>query len=213
MKLYLSSYGLGNQPERLQELVGPNKRAGVIVNAQDGADKQKRGVRLERALAEMDSLGFQPEELDLRHYFDNSGGLAQKLGTYGLLWIRGGNVFLLRRAMKQSGFDTLIRPFVESEQLVYAGFSAGSCVATPNLHGIELVDDITQSADGYDPEVLWDGLNFVPYAIAPHYRSDHPESADIEKTVEYFQTRNLPYKTLRDGEAIVIDGNREEIVG
>ena len=51
----------------------------------------------------------------------------------------GGNSFLLLRAMKQSGFDKLIVPLVENDILVYAGFSAGAVLATPTLHGIELV--------------------------------------------------------------------------
>jgi dipeptidase E len=213
MRLYLSSYGLGNQPEKLQQMVGDNKTAGVIVNAVDWADKPKRDDRLGRAMDEMSSLGYQPEELDLRKYFGNPEGLAKRLGSYGLLWIRGGNVFILQRAMKLSGFDQVVRPLVASESLVYAGFSAGSCAATPNLHGIELTDDKDLYAEGYAPGLVWEGLDFVPYSIAPHYKSDHPESADIDKTVEYFKAHNMPYKTLHDGEAIVINGALEEIVG
>lgn len=213
MKLYLSSYGLGNRPEKLQELVGKNKLAGVIVNALDWSDKPNRDIRLERAKAEMTSLGFEQEELDLRNYFGKSDELKQQLGKYGLLWIRGGNVFLLRKAMKYSGFDEVIRPLVESEQIVYAGFSAGSCAATPTLRGIELVDDVNLGADGYEAETIWEGLNFVPYSVAPHYRSDHPESEDIEKTVAYFEEHKMPYETLRDGQAIVVNGDFTEVVG
>jgi dipeptidase E len=50
----------------------------------------------------------------------------------------------------------------------------------------------------------------LDYAIAPHYKSDHPESADIDKCVAYFKENNIRYKTLRDGEAIIINGENEE---
>lgn len=170
-------------------------------------------MRLDVEMQAMKGLGFRPEELDLRYYFDKREQLVEKLKEYGLLWIRGGNVFVLQRAMRQSGFDKCIRSLVESENLVYAGFSAGSCAATPHLRGIELVDDANVIPEGYDPEIVWEGLNFVPYSIAPHYRSNHYESAAIEKTVEYFKKHAISYKTLHDGQAIIVDGDFEKIVG
>lgn len=213
MKLYLSSYGIGDHPEALQKLVGSNKRAAVIVNAQDFTTEPKRAARLAFELDAIKSLGFVAEELDLRDYFNKPAQLAAKLETYGLVWIRGGNVFVLRRAMRQSGFDACIGRLVESEKLVYAGFSAGSCAAAPDLHGIELVDDDTIVPAGYSPEIIWSGLNFVPYAVAPHYRSDHPEAAAIEQAVQYFESHKIPYRALRDGQAIVVNGSRTELAG
>jgi dipeptidase E len=46
-----------------------------------------------------------------------------------VLWINGGNAFLLRRAMRQSGFDSLIHEFLQGDRFVYAGFSAAVCCA------------------------------------------------------------------------------------
>ena len=60
------------------------------------------------------NLGFVPEELDLRHYFESPQGLAPALAGRGLIWIIGGNAFLLRRAMRQSGFDIVGRDLVTS---------------------------------------------------------------------------------------------------
>lgn len=211
MKLYLSSYGLGNHPEKLKELVGKNKLAAVIVNAQDLADGEKRRERLRLGIEEMTSLGFRSEELDLRDFFSKPDELAVHLQKYGLLWIRGGNAFVLQRAMKQSSFDISVQELVRSESLVYAGYSAGSCAATTTLHGVELVDDSITVPDGYNPEIVWEGLGLVTYSIAPHYRSDHPESEDIEKTVQYFKSNEMPYSTLHDGQAIVINGRNEVI--
>ena len=211
MKLYLSSYGLGNRPEKLKELVGKNKLAAIIVNAQDLADEEKRLERLRLGIEEMTSLGFQSEELDLRDFFTKPDELASHLHKYGLLWIRGGNAFVLQRAMQQSSFDVSVQELVRSESLVLAGSSAGSCAATTTLHGVELVDDSVSVPDGYTSDIVWEGLNFVHYSIAPHYRSDHPESEAIENTVHYFKSHGMPYKTLHDGQAIVINGKNEEI--
>jgi len=213
VKLYLSSYGLGNEPEALQRLVNSNNVAAVICNAQDSTSYEERAERVQRGLDEMMSLGFSPEELDLRDYFNDRGKLPSELAKYGLLWIRGGNSFVLRRAMKQSGFDKAIEPLVTSEAIVYAGYSAGTCVAAPTLHGLELVDDPHDIPKGYDKDIVWNGLHFISKSVAPHYRSDHPEAAAIEQTVEYFEKHHIDYLTLRDGEAMVVNGNELRIVG
>ena len=57
------------------------------------------------------------------------------------------------------------------------------------------------------------GINILPYAIAPHYKLDHPESSMIEDAVRYFEDHHITYKALRDGEAILIEGVSESVVG
>ena len=97
---------------------------------------------------------------------------------------------------------------------MWSGFSAGAVVAAPTLAGIDLVDDPNVVPDGYEgTELVWDGLNFVSYSIAPHYRSDHPESGIIDDVVARFERDGMPYRALRDGEAIVIRGGDEQVVG
>lgn len=79
--------------------------------------------------------------------------------------------------------------------------------AARRLRGLELVDEI-----GAVPEPVWDGLGFVDFSIAPHYRSDHPEADAIERVVEYFRTNGMPYRTLQDGQAIVVrDGSMRTV--
>jgi dipeptidase E len=215
MRLYLSSFRLGNQPQRLVDLVGDNKRVAIIVNAGDLMTDDDRKARVQQESALLESLGFTPVELDLRHYF-NSESKRQELGEIlagcGLVWVRGGNTFVLRRAMRASGFDTIITDLLQRDAIAYGGYSAGILVLTPSLHGTELVDDPFSIPAGYNPDVIWECLGLVPYAIAPHYRSDHPESADIEKVVQYWIDNHTLFRALRDGEAIVVNGDDEEEV-
>ena len=113
------------------------------------------------------------------------------------------NAFVLRRAMKQSGFDDVITGMLERDEIVYGGFSAGAVVATPTLRGIELMDDPAAVPAGYDPEVVWDGLGLIDYSIVPHFRSPHVESAAAERAVRHMMGRGMRYRALRDGEVIV----------
>jgi dipeptidase E len=212
MKLYLSSYGLGNKPDEMLPLVGDNKRTAIIMNAQDNTLPENRAERLQREIDGLTGLGLQPQELDLRSYFGKPNELNEAIADFGYFWVRGGNVFLLRRAYKQSGFDNLLADLLQKDTAAYGGFSAGVCVLAPSLRGIELVDPKDDVAEGYEKDVIWDGVGVLDYAIAPHYKSDHPESDDINKCVEYFADNHILFKALRDGEAIVINGDDERIV-
>lgn len=66
-----------------------------------------------------------------------------------------------------------------------------------------MVDDPNIVPEGYKPEVIWDGLGFIHYAIAPHYRSDHPESAAVEKVVQYFIDNKILFIALHDGDIVL----------
>lgn len=204
MKLYLSSYKFGNHPEKLTELAGSNKKVAVIMNAVDFGDKERQHNGLLTQIEKLKELGFDAEGLDLRNYFGKKDELKEYLKGIGMVWIHGGNAFILKRAFEQSGFDVLIKEFVMNDQIIYAGFSAAVCVAAPTLHGTELVDDPNIVPEGYSSNFSWDGLGFISYSVAVHYQSNHPESGLIEKEVEYFKEKSMPYKTLQDGEVIVI---------
>lgn len=182
------------------------------MNAADIYGDAGRPTYLANEIEKMKAIGLTAEELDLRDFFDDNEGLKSRLASYGLVWVMGGNSFTLRQAMKMSGFDTVIKDLVAHETLVYGGFSAGSCVATQTLKGIELVDSPEQMPEGYDKEIIWEGLGFVDFSIAPHYRSGHPESEEIEKVVQYFEENSMPYKALHDGEVLVVNGTDVRLV-
>ncbi len=151
--------------------------------------------------------------MDLREYFGKVGELKDVLAQYNLIWARGGNVFTLRRAFKQSGADGIIEQMLKEDSVVYGGYSAGIDMLVPSLKGAELVDDAYAIPKGYNEAIVWEGLGLLSYAVAPHYKSDHPESADIDRSIEYMIDNHIPFIAIRDGEAIVVDGDVQRIVG
>ena len=204
MKLYLSSYFLGDHPEKLADLVGSNKKTAVIQNAVDySPDLERRKARLERNCEQLVALGLEPEELDLRNYFGKPAELEEKIKTYGLLWVTGGNCFVLRRAMQESGLDEILIKHKGKDNFAYGGYSAGVCVLTPTLKGIDLADDPEIIPEGYKEQTIWDGLGLLNYSFAPHYRSNHYESEMIERCVEYFIENKMLFKALHDGEVLI----------
>jgi dipeptidase E len=152
----------------------------------------------------MSTLGFECEELDLRSYFHDLEGLSDRLRHLDFLWVVGGNSFVLARAMTLSRFGEALRGPLSEGRLVYGGYSAGSCVAAPDLEGIHLMDDPAVVPEGYPAEPAPRTLQLVPWRIVPHWRSDHPESADAEKAADYLRQSGLDFRTLRDGEALIV---------
>ncbi len=113
--------------------------------------------------------------------------------TFDCIWVRGSNVFLLRRAFYQSGFDEILKELLEKDQIACGGYSAGVCILAPALKGLELVDEPYDVPAGYNKEVIWSGHSILPYSVAPHYKSDQPDSADVDRCVEYFKEHNMPF--------------------
>lgn len=205
MKLYLSSYHLGSRANEFAAMFA-NKKIAVIANALDFSnDLEKRTKSAERDLQELREIGLDPEHLDLRSYFGNTDELRQKLTKFGGVWLRGGNSFVLRKALAQSGLDTILQE-LRSTDFVFSGFSAGACIAAPTLKGIDLADEPEITPEGYQSEIIWDGLNLVNFSVAPHYRSDHPEASMVEESVQYFIDHKMLFIALRDGEDWVGEG-------
>jgi dipeptidase E len=211
MRLYLSSDRIGDRAGALLGLVGFGARAAIVSNALDGVSAAAREIYRNEVydpFAQFASLGIVAEELDPRAYFGRPDDLAADLARYELVWVMGGNVFTLRRAMKQSGFDAVITQMLDRDAIVYGGFSAGAVVAGPSLEGFEHLDDPGVQPRGYAPELVLSGLDLIDFSIVPHDRSAHPEARAAERITRYLAGRGRPFRALRDGEVVVWTGPR-----
>lgn len=205
MKYYLSSYEIGNETEKLKELVSKGK-IGYIPNARDfsGADPERKARRTKSDINSLRELGFEVELINLQEYFGKQDELKRRLEELGAIFISGGNVFVLRQAMKLSGLDEILEELRDNNNFLYAGYSAAGCVLASSLEGMDIVDPLdTPYAD--QKEIIWDGLGLVGFRFMPHWDSDHPESADVEKEIMYCKENKIPYKAIRDGEVIIIE--------
>ena len=214
MRLYLSSFRMGDHPEHLVALVGNDTRRSVVIaNAMDDAPQDVRRASVELELAALAGLGLSAAELDLRGYFGHQQRLRQDLSGVALAWLRGGNTFMLRYALHRSGADTVFRELLAADALVYAGYSAGACVLSPSLQGLELVDDADAVTRAYGSPPPRDGLALLDEAFVPHYRSPgHPETAAIERVVTRYRAEGIAYRALHDGQALLINGQETKIV-
>jgi dipeptidase E len=204
MKYYLSSYELGNETEKLKALALKGK-IGYIPNARDftTADPERKAKRTINDMNSLRDCGLEVELINLQDYFGKRDELKKKLEELGAIFISGGNVFVLIQAIKLSGLDEILKEMRDTDFL-YAGYSAAGCVLSDSLKGMDIVDTLDTPYDG-QKEIIWEGLGFIDFRFMPHWDSNHPESADIEKEITYCKENNIPYKAIRDGEVIIIE--------
>lgn len=205
MIFYLSSYKFGNKTEILKNMIPANKSIGHINNARDfvGTDPKRATKNQQEEISFLNQLGFQAEVLDLQEYFGNSDALKNKLNNLGGVWISGGNTFVLRQAMKLSGFDTIFQELTIKDDFLYGGYSAGICILSTSLKPIDQVDDAYNFPYEELKTTIWTGLGVFDYSFMPHFDSDHHESKLIDKEIERCIENKWLFKALRDGDVII----------
>jgi len=207
MKFYLSSYKFGNEVEKLKALIQPGSRIGHINNAQDEIEINSE-MQIDNQTSEIQQLnllGFIAEPLDLKKYFGETDELRKKLYQLNGVWVSGGNTFVLRQAMKLSGFDIVFNELKSKTDFLYSGYSAGICILCDSFKYIQNVDNPYYFPYQKNMTVIWEGLGVFSYGLLPHYNSDHFESENIGKDIETCIDNKWLFKALRDGEVIIIE--------
>lgn len=213
MRLYLSSFRMGEHPDELVRMSGRGASVAVVANAVDGAPDDVRRAAVQLELAALSRLGLRPDEVDLRDATGDGELLRRRLAGFDVLWVRGGNVFVLRHAMRESGADQIVIDALRRDDVVYAGYSAGPCVLAPSLRGLELCDDLAEVTRLHGTEPAWDGLGVLDHAFVPHLDSPgHPETEAMREVAELYRASGVPYVGLRDGQAMVVDGDDVRVV-
>jgi dipeptidase E len=207
MRLYLSSYRTGDRFGELIAALGPKGRVAVVSNAVDNIPPESRLADARQGfdpVATFRAHGLSAFDLDLRRYFGDNSQLPAVLDRVDMVWATGGNAFLLRRALRQSGLDGLLRQRLDEGRLIYGGWSAGAVVAGPGLRGIDLMDDPWVCAPHYEPAPVWDGLGLVDFVVVPHFQSSHPEAVAASAAVAYLQRNGISCRPLQDGQVIIL---------
>ena len=211
MKLYLSSQHIGSASHVLLEMIGDRKMVGIIANAIDASDQQHRINRLQREERMLNNLGLATIELDLRQYFGNSKALKDKLKQLGMVWIRGGNVYTLVRAMEQSGFSEVAPELIRNDSLVFGGYSAATIIAAPDLLGSELMDNPHELPVGYKEQTSpMRALGLLDHYVACHYESRQPWAKNVPRYIDYITSKRKDVLKLKDGEVYIVNGSNED---
>jgi dipeptidase E len=125
------------------------------------------------------SAGFALDEFTVTGQDGKS--IKKRLEGAGGVFLTGGNTYYLLMQIRKSGFDRVIRKYVE-KGLIYLGSSAGSLVAGPT---IETSLDVNRNAKLKD----YSGLLLTHVSVRPHWGSDHFRDRYVEEMARLYNVR------------------------
>ena len=156
---------------------------------------------VERHRQKMDELNFSYTEIDIAG--KNEDELKKALDGHDIIMVEGGNTFYLLKAVRESGFENVIKGLIE-KGVVYVGSSAGSYIACPSIIMA------TWSTRDFDRcgIIEYSAMNLVPFLIKAHYTPDMKEMLS-EKT------KDLQYqmRVLNDDQAILVRDGEVQLLG
>ena len=203
MKLYLSSYKVGDKVEELRKWISEHgNKICLIPNSRDiypESARKEEGIQAD--VEELTNIGFDVTVISLKDYFNHKDELIKILEKFKAFYVIGGNVFALRQAMYLSGFDKYLKKIENDPNYLYAGYSAGICVLAKDMHGLDICDN--PNINPYGIDTMWNGLGYFDYIFLPHYKSNHKETELIDMSVDYCNQHNIKFKTLSDGDVII----------
>jgi len=209
MKLYLSSYKIGTKTSELKKWIDIHgNKIVIIANAKDQYTDLKRvenGTMDD--ISQLEAIDFKVQRLNLKDYFGKKDKLRADFQEIKAFYVVGGNTFVLRRAMKLSGFDILLKEFSLRSNILYAGYSAGICVLAPNMRAIAVMDEPEINPYNTDSHPIYEGIGLIAYSPIPHFESVHSETEAANHAVDYCIKNDIIYKTLCDGDVIIEDTN------
>ncbi len=121
-----------------------------------------------------------------------------------LIYIPGGNTFLLNHRLHVSGVMPFLRKKIQSG-LPLVGFSAASIVCGPNI--LTATDMNTVETNHFD------GLNATPFNFFAHYPLDtYGQSVRDEWLADYHFFHENPVILLCDGAYVKVEGKKTALV-
>ena len=216
MRLFLASQDFGNYVDKLHEMVGGNRRMLFVYNARDDAyigQEESRKEKVEgKHKARIEKAGFEFKELDLRKFFGKEKELEKFIQKFdpGVIYVNGGNNFVISRAFVQSGFGKILRQNLKEDRYVYMGDSAGAIIMSEDLrYYARGNEDVVP--EGYGSKVVWDGVGIISKYILPHIGNPGRGKINQERK-ELFAKNNKEVIELKDSDVYVINGNKEEVL-
>ena len=166
--------------ERISELIEDKSgRLLVLPLAREPDSDDRRRLRNSAALA-----GFIRDNV---YVFNEKNPVSLEGEHFDYIAVPGGNTFRLLGQLRKFGLDSFIRQQV-SEGAVYLGFSAGACIACPDIEYVRNFDDIVEIKNGdYSALALTDKYVLCHYdfrgpremRMCRDYIGDEPELITI----------------------------------
>lgn len=146
-------------------------------------------------------VGFQYENISLENKAADE--LRELFVDKDVVYVQGGNTFYLLKHVRLSGFETVVKEFIERGG-IYIGASAGTVIAAPTIE-IASWEGIDKNDVGLEDLTA---MNLIGFHIFVHY-DDSFEDLVREETSYTF----LPVSIITDDQAILVQNDKISLVG
>lgn len=210
-KLFLLSAGLTTDTLRSEFLNYLEKEpttysVAVAVNAISTAKKKRK--KTTKVKIEINGMGFDSSKIE---QFDLMLRDPVQLTEFNIIYILGGNPFLLLEEVKKSGADKVLKELAYQDNILM-GYSAGSLLFGPSLALFDYADPIL----GFNEIGLeeLECLGLYDFHIFPHYTDfTNQEPELISKIDEFERQSDLPTYRINDNQGIIYQQGGIEIIG
>lgn len=139
--------------------------------------------------------GFKVTLVDLNKFQGNE--LYIELLKYEIIYLFGGNTFILLQKIRESGLDKILPKLLE-KGIIYLGQSAGACVMGSSIEPMSSMDH---------PELAeldnYDGLKYANFVFIPHYKN--PKYFAAIKQIEKIYSKKFKFKKFTDSQGLIIE--------
>ena len=132
------------------------------------------------------SIGFKEENIS---FFNDEEPEKYRKLNLDLIYVCGGNTFLLKDCLKKSDFEKDIIEYVNNG-VVYLGASAGTHIATKSIEHVKYFDENEVNIRDFN------GLNLYPGIVICHYNDTR------KKIYEELKTKYNKVETISDNEIL-----------
>lgn len=206
MKLFLTSAGLTNQKviDAFNNLIGlPNDKIKIaFIPTASNVEEGDKGWMI-NDYVNLKKQGYSLDIVDISAVEKNIW--LPRLQEANVLFFGGGNTFHLMYWVEKSGLQDLLPELLKTR--VYAGISAGSCIAGPTVY------NSVQNLFGekYDLKVE-KGLGLVDFQFIPHLTSSWFPKINEENLQKASNDLTESVYALDDNSGIIINENKIEVV-
>lgn len=210
-KLFLLSKGLTTDTLK-NEFLGLLEKApemnsvAVIVNA--STSDKKKIKKTKKVKAQFAEMGFDSTRIGL---FDLLKTPPTDLTNFDIIYILGGNPFVLLRDVHKSGSQKVLKELAYQNKILM-GYSAGSLLLGPDLSLMQYTDSLLGFNQIELKELSCVGL--YDFYIFPHYDDFTTQAPELKSKIEAFESlSSLPIYRLNDNQGIISLNGDVQIIG
>lgn len=178
----------------------------VVVNA--STTNKKKYKKTKKIKTQFSEMGFDStivEQFDLMHR------KHEELSAFDIIYILGGNPFLLLDELNKSGFRSVLKELVNQDKILM-GYSAGSLLLGPDMMLMDRADSLLGFNDIGLKELTCLGL--YDFYIFPHYADFTSQAPELIPIINEFEAETeYPLYRIKDNQGIIFHNGKVQIIG